>query len=61
MSGLSKHLEFLDYITPFKYYEASALQMDRSFEPISIIITIAIVLVSMIGTFIVYPKRDLNI
>lgn len=61
MSGLSKHLEFFDYITPFKYYEAASIQVSRSFDTSALVTTFLIIVLSMLGTFIIYPKRDLNI
>ncbi|GAB6109111.1 ABC transporter permease subunit [Fusibacter bizertensis] len=59
--ALSKNLDFLKYITPFKYFEASVLLKNGVFELKYLIITAVIVLVGIIGTYIVYPRRDLRI
>lgn len=61
ISSLSKHLDFFEYITPFKYYEAASIQMENGFELSAIVTTILIIVISMTATFLVYPKRDLNI
>lgn len=59
--ALSKKLDFLKYITPFKYFEASIILKNGGFELKYIILTLLIVFIGILGTYIVYPRRDLRI
>ncbi len=54
-------VDFLKYLTPFKYFDLSYILNEMSFEPIYILISILIMVVGIGGTFIFYPKRDLYI
>lgn len=59
--SLSDKIEFLKYATPFKYFEASYLVNERHLEGIYIVISLGIIVVSIVGTYVFYPKRDLHI
>lgn len=61
ISALSSNLENLKYITPFKFFEPSKLLQNGNYEIEYVLITIGIITVCMIGTFLVYPKRDLHL
>lgn len=61
MVGLSDKMEFLKYFSPFRYFQANYILNELKFEPIYVLISIVIIAVSMVGTFIIYPKRDLYI
>lgn len=54
-------LNFLRYISPFKYFESSYIIREMSLEPIFIVISIVIIAIGIGGTILLYPKRDLNI
>lgn len=54
-------VDFLKYITPFKYFDSSYILNQMRLEPIYIVLSIFIVVAGIGGTFIVYPKRDLHI
>jgi ABC-2 type transport system permease protein len=60
-SALSDKLENLKYLTPFKYFEATVIAQELSLEPKYIILSIVIIVGALIGTFLVYPRRDLHI
>ncbi len=60
-TNLSEKIEFLKYLTPFKYFEASHILRENSLEFKYIVISLFIILISLIGTFVIYPKRDLHI
>lgn len=60
VSSISAKLSNLKYLTPFRYFEPHKFLSD-GFELKYIVITIVIVLVCMVGTFVVYPKRDLHL
>ena len=54
-------VDFLKYLTPFKYFDASYISEQLKIEPIFIVISILIIGVGIGGTLIIYPKRDLYI
>ena len=54
-------IDFLSYITPFKYFESSYILRELSLQPIYIVISLAIIAIGIGGSFIIYPKRDLYI
>ena len=57
--SLSDKVEFLKYITPFKFFETSMILRNGQFELVYLSISFGIIVVSFAGTFIFYPKRDL--
>lgn len=59
--GFSEKLEFLKYATPFKYFEPVLIINEGRFESIYVIISVCIIAFCFIGTYILYPRRDLNI
>ena len=54
-------VDFLKYLTPFKYFDVSYILKEMRFEPIYIVISILLIVVGIGGTLIFYPKRDLYI
>lgn len=54
-------VDFLKYITPFKYFDPTYILNEISLEPIYIVLSILIIVVGIGGTLIFYPKRDLYI
>lgn len=61
ISALSSKLDNLKYLTPFKYFESSGILLNGKFELEYIMLTLGIVSVCIVGTFIIYPKRDLHL
>lgn len=58
---MNEKLDFLKYLTPFKYFEAKNLIGGGSFELVFLALSIGII-VSLIGvTYEFYKKRDLNV
>lgn len=60
-TALSKDLENLKYLTPFKYFEASYILKELSYDGVYVVLSIGVIVLAMIGTFVIYPKRDLRI
>ncbi len=58
---LNSKLDFLKYLTPFRYFEPAALLNSSSFDGISIVLTAGIVIAGMAGAYISYSRRDLYI
>lgn len=54
-------LSFLKYFTPFKYFSAADILETISLDPIFIGISLLIMGIGIVGSFMIYPKRDLNI
>jgi ABC-2 type transport system permease protein len=61
ISALSSKLDKLKYVTPFKFFEPSSILLNSRYELEYVLISLGIVIVCMVGTFIIYPKRDLHL
>ena len=61
LSGLSEDVEFLEYFTPFKYFNAALILNEARFETTFVLLSLAIIVVSMVGAFMTYERRDLYI
>ncbi len=59
--GLSKNLAVLEYVTPFKYFNAQDILQTGHLELKFVMLSIGITVVGIIGTFLIYPRRDLHI
>lgn len=58
---LNSKLEFLKYITPFKYYEAKNMMYGGGFDSVFVTLSAAVVVTLLSGTYVFYNKRDLNV
>lgn len=58
--SLTDKIEFLKYITPFKYFSVDQM-LENNFELSFIIISIALIFSTTFATFYFYKKRDLYI
>lgn len=58
---LTEDLDFLKYLTPFKYFEAKNLINGGSPELIFIVISVLLIAFFLSATYIFFPKRDLYI
>lgn len=54
-------LDFLKYISPFKYFDASFILKQGKLQIVFLSISFFIIICGIAGTFIFYPKRDLYI
>jgi len=61
MMSFSDKLDFVKYFTPFKFFEANYILRELQFEGIYIVISFIAIAISLVGTFVIYPKRDLKI
>ena len=61
ISGLDENLEFLKYLSPFRYFDPGMLLRESRFDPLFIGISAAIILVCMAGAYLTYSRRDLYI
>ncbi|WP_335872528.1 ABC transporter permease subunit [Bacillus sp. 2205SS5-2] len=58
---LSEKIEFLRFITPFKYFEAKNIMYGGGFEAIFIFLSISLIILLSVVTFVFYNKRDLKV
>lgn len=61
VSGLNKNLDFLKYFTPFKYFDAGELFRNGKMDGTFLLLSAAIIVVSMAAAYWVYNRRDLYI
>lgn len=59
--GLTDKLNFLKYITPFEYFKASYIAGNLNLKLEYIVISLIIIAIGIISTFLFYPKRDLHL
>lgn len=60
-SGLNENLEFLKYFTPFKFFDAAELFRNGNLEVVYLLISVAIIILSLVAAYLIYNKRDLYI
>lgn len=56
---LNDKIKFLDFLSPFRYFDANTIMFDKQIDLPYALLTIAIALVSTIGTYALFQKRDL--
>ena len=61
ISGLDRDLEFLRYFSPFKYFDAGVLLRESRIDLVFVGLSLAIMLVSLVGAYLTYARRDLYI
>ena len=61
VSALNKNLDFLKYFSPFKYFDAAMLLHESKFDVVFVGLSFAIILVSMVGAYVTFARRDLYI
>jgi ABC-2 type transport system permease protein len=55
---MNNKLDYLQYITPFKYFEAKNIMADNSFSPVFVMLSLLIMTVLLRVTYSYYQKRD---
>jgi ABC-2 type transport system permease protein len=61
ISGLNRDLEFLKYFSPFKYFDPGVLLRESRLDVVFVGLSLAIILMSMVGAYLTYARRDLYI
>ncbi|HCP81770.1 MAG TPA: ABC transporter [Octadecabacter sp.] len=61
ISGMNEHLEFLKYFSPFKYFDAGMMLRESRIDITFVWLSVAIILVSIVGAYLTYGRRDLYI
>jgi ABC-2 type transport system permease protein len=60
-AGMQSNLDFLKWFSPFKYFDAAVLFRDMKMDPVYLLLSAAIIVVSVVAAYWVYNKRDLYI
>jgi ABC-2 type transport system permease protein len=59
--GLNKDLDFLKYLTPFKYFDPAQLLRDSRLGMPFVLLSVAVIAACLVGAYASYAKRDLYI
>jgi ABC-2 type transport system permease protein len=59
--ALNDKLDFLKYLSPFKYFDAVSILNQSRIDPGYIALSLAIIVASMVGAYLTYARRDLYI
>lgn len=58
---LNKDLEFLKFLTPFKYFKISEVMKDANYSVVSLVLVAVIVVFGLFMTYYIYPHKDLHV
>jgi ABC-2 type transport system permease protein len=58
---LYKKLDFLEFLTPFKYFKTAEVMREGSFNPLYLLISLVIIIGCTASTYWIYKKRDIHI
>ncbi|NRD77269.1 ABC transporter permease subunit [Bacillus sp. BRMEA1] len=58
---LNKNITLLKYLTPFKYFEAKKVLADGSLDAVNVGLSLVVIAVLVIVTYVSYQKRDLRV
>ena len=58
---LKQNLDFLKYLTPFKYFDAAQMYKDGRMEGTYLLLSTAIIVVCVVVAYLTYNRRDLYI
>ena len=49
----------LEKITPFKHFDASYIVQHNAYDLPLVLVTVAVILVSVVGSYVLYARRDI--
>lgn len=58
---LNESLDWLKFLTPFKYFEADQLILEKTAHPLFILLTAVLIAAGILCTYFYYNKRDLYV
>ena len=61
LSVMQERLDFLKYLTPFRYYDAGELFRNGRMDGMYLLLSAAIIVVCVVGAYWTYGRRDLYI
>lgn len=59
--NLNEKLDFLKFVTPFKYFDAGTIMTDVALDPVFVALSLVIIVLATLGTYRFYAARDLGI
>lgn len=60
MVNFNEKLSALRFFTPFKYFDAADLLEDMALDPVSVVVSVAIIVLALAGTYRFFGSRDLR-
>jgi ABC-2 type transport system permease protein len=61
LSAMNANLDFLKYLSPFKYFDAAVLLHEARFDLGFVLLSAAIIAACMVGAYVTYQRRDLYV
>ncbi|QWB96286.1 ABC transporter permease [Mycoplasmatota bacterium] len=61
ISKLTDNAEFLKYFTPYEYINAISIVEDQRIEPLYLLISIAVITISLIASWQLYIRKDISV
>lgn len=61
VSAVSDKLENLKYITPFKYVNPSNIVVNKTIEPVYIVIMLTVIAASTVLTYVAYNRKNISV
>ena len=61
ISGMNEHLEFLKYVSPFKYFNPATMLHESKIDIAFVWLSAGIIAVCLVGAYVSYAKRDFYI
>jgi ABC-2 type transport system permease protein len=61
LSVMQEKLDFLKYVTPFRYFDAGDLLRNGRLESMYLLLSAAIIVICVAGAYLAYGRRDLYI
>ncbi|MDF2521784.1 MAG: transporter [Clostridia bacterium] len=58
---LNDKIDYLTFLTPFKYFNAGKVMREGSYEPVYLLLSAAIAAACTAVTYVVYKRRDLHV
>lgn len=58
---LNEKVDYLKYLSPFKYFEAKNILFDGGLDTVYVLLSLVMIAVLTIGTFIFYKKKDFHL
>lgn len=61
VSVLDEDLDFLKYLSPFRYFDGKVMLNESRIDPVFVMLSLAIIVASLVGAYLMYNRRDLYI
>ena len=58
---LNEKLAFMKYLSPFKYFEAKVVMNGEGLDMIFVLLSLSLIVVLLMITFVFYRKKDLHV